>query len=394
VDAPLPNIANQAITISGAGARRTKIDGHGVADTIFSGTLVLKDLTVTGVRSDNAAVNAKGELDRVAIVGNHATGLFAPFTVVNDSLVAHNDGGQTGGIDGRGVLLLRNSTVTDNTAHATTGPAGTPIVFTGGVLATDGSSIENSTIVDNHVANDAPVITGLDLGSLSAVSLGLQLRSSIIGDGTDRACGGLIVSAGHNVASDVSCHLDQTGDKPGVALKLGPLANNGGPTDSISLLAGSPAIDAGTDCTAADQRGATRAQGSACDAGAFESPFTSAPAAVSAPGPIPPPAAATPDDTAPAVLTVGGVPRAVTRPALRRGLRVRIGASEPVVADVRLAAGAHKLARTSMWLGRTTRTFRLAPARPPAHIRRLHLRVVAIDASGNHSTRTLTVTLR
>jgi hypothetical protein len=50
------------------------------------------------------------------------------------------------------------------------------------------------------------------------------------------------------------------------------LADNGGPTRTIALLAGSPAIDAG-DITAApftDQRGFPRPAGSAPDIGAFE----------------------------------------------------------------------------------------------------------------------------
>jgi len=51
------------------------------------------------------------------------------------------------------------------------------------------------------------------------------------------------------------------------------LAANGGPTQTHALLAGSPAIDAGSpDCPPPffDQRGIVRPQGAACDIGAFE----------------------------------------------------------------------------------------------------------------------------
>jgi hypothetical protein len=54
--------------------------------------------------------------------------------------------------------------------------------------------------------------------------------------------------------------------------KLGPLADNGGPTLTIALLPGSPAIDAGNTslAPATDQRGFPRPAGLAADIGAFE----------------------------------------------------------------------------------------------------------------------------
>lgn len=58
---------------------------------------------------------------------------------------------------------------------------------------------------------------------------------------------------------------------------LGPLGSNGGPTQTVLLLQGSPAIDAGSDavCAAApvggrDQRGTARPTGAHCDIGAYE----------------------------------------------------------------------------------------------------------------------------
>jgi len=53
---------------------------------------------------------------------------------------------------------------------------------------------------------------------------------------------------------------------------LGPLADNGGPQQTMALGAGSPAINAGnsTACPATDQRGIGRPQGSGCDIGAYE----------------------------------------------------------------------------------------------------------------------------
>lgn len=53
---------------------------------------------------------------------------------------------------------------------------------------------------------------------------------------------------------------------------LGTLANNGGRTQTMLLLSGSPAINAGNNatCPTTDQRGILRPQGGVCDIGAVE----------------------------------------------------------------------------------------------------------------------------
>jgi predicted outer membrane repeat protein len=63
-------------------------------------------------------------------------------------------------------------------------------------------------------------------------------------------------------------------------------AENGGTTKTIALLPGSSAVDAGTTCTANDQRGLARPVNSVCDIGAYESPTeaSAAPCRVDASG--------------------------------------------------------------------------------------------------------------
>ncbi len=77
-------------------------------------------------------------------------------------------------------------------------------------------------------------------------------------------------SNGYNLDNDGTCGLNGVGDQTGVNPKLGPLANNGGPTQTMALKAGSPAIDAVQFCPPpkTDQRGVKR-QGP-CDVGAYE----------------------------------------------------------------------------------------------------------------------------
>jgi hypothetical protein len=97
-----------------------------------------------------------------------------------------------------------------------------------------------------------------------------------------------VVSRGHNLASDFSCGLFAEGDLQGFDPQLGPLQDNGGPTETMALLSGSPALDAGGDepvslpgwswesgdftgaCPATDQRGYSRPQGTHCEIGAYE----------------------------------------------------------------------------------------------------------------------------
>jgi hypothetical protein len=121
----------------------------------------------------------------------------------------------------------------------------------------------------------------------------LVLRNTIVSSIGSSACsttnffnsGGSLTTIGddYNIDSDGSCGLSGT-DIPGVDPLLAPLADNGGPTFTHALIAGSPAIDAGNPaapgsgglaCEATDQRGVVRPVGSRCDIGAFEGSVTS-----------------------------------------------------------------------------------------------------------------------
>ena len=94
-------------------------------------------------------------------------------------------------------------------------------------------------------------------------------------------CSGEVSSRGYILIGDTAgCTItgDTTNDITGIDPLLGPLADNGGPTKTHALLAGSPALDKADNaiCPATDQRGATRPEDgngdgtAACDVGAFE----------------------------------------------------------------------------------------------------------------------------
>ena len=83
----------------------------------------------------------------------------------------------------------------------------------------------------------------------------------------------MVYSYGYSLDRDGTCHLDQPSDLSGVEPFLGPLQNNGGPTETHALPETSPAVNAGN-CSATvattDQRGVYRPQGGECDMGAYE----------------------------------------------------------------------------------------------------------------------------
>jgi hypothetical protein len=148
----------------------------------------------------------------------------------------------------------------------------------------------------------------------------VTIKNSIIADspsGGNCANSGTFTAQGTNFATDGSC----TGftQVTSAALNLGPLANNGGPTQTHALGSGSVAIDAVTDCTlpdgttqvTTDQRGVARPQActdeAKCDVGSYEAecsatptPTTSAPTATPTPlasSPTPTPSAPPPTPT-------------------------------------------------------------------------------------------------
>src|SRR5207253_3296855 len=81
---------------------------------------------------------------------------------------------------------------------------------------------------------------------------------------------GALTSHGHNISDDGTGNLVLTaGDLPNTNPRLGPLADNGGPTGTQALLVGSPAINAGDgSAPPQDQRGVSRV--GAADIGAYE----------------------------------------------------------------------------------------------------------------------------
>ena len=132
----------------------------------------------------------------------------------------------------------------------------------GGIFHTDGElTVTNSTFAENVAP--AGTASGILVATFGAAANATLTNNVLAGFGGAFACaiegGGAatITSGGSNVISDGSCNPNGTTDQSNTDALLGPLADNGGPTLTHALLAGSPAIDAADAavCPATDQRG-------------------------------------------------------------------------------------------------------------------------------------------
>ncbi|MGH2963312.1 MAG: choice-of-anchor Q domain-containing protein [Solirubrobacterales bacterium] len=181
-----------------------------------------------------------------------------------------------GAILNQGTLSVVNSTLTGNLAQASF------LAFGGAVRADTGSAtLSHATIASNTVSSSGGKAISVDNPA------SLTARGTIVSEGSAGACAGdgVVTSAGYNIERTApgpqACFTAAT-DLQNTDPVLGPLATNGGPTQTLALTAGSPAIDfvpnAAPHCTGAtgtaplttDQRGLPRPSGSRCDAGAFE----------------------------------------------------------------------------------------------------------------------------
>jgi hypothetical protein len=139
------------------------------------------------------------------------------------------------------------------------------------------TSLDFVTIADSVGASAQNFAAGAGLVSAGDAS-NVTVHDSIIANGANNAAHNCatfeskIVSLGNNLEDRNDCGFNQAGDLVSRDPKLGALAANGGPTQTMALTAGTPAVDAaGATCDAAtDQRGVTRPQGPGCDIGAFE----------------------------------------------------------------------------------------------------------------------------
>lgn len=185
--------------------------------------------------------------------------------LVNRSLFTNNTGFEGGGayIDITSPsAVIANSTFANNTAYE------------GGGIRTGGTAV---TLINNTIASN--ILTGGQGGGVYMTSGSLTMTNNLIGDNSSQDCdliGGTISGNTNNlIESGTACNGGAVGLIQADPL-LSPLANNGGPTQTMSPKMGSPVITKGdvTGCNSAtvgsvDQRGQVR-HTNVCDMGAYQ----------------------------------------------------------------------------------------------------------------------------
>ncbi len=184
-----------------------------------------------------------------------------------------------GGLEFSGSLaIIVNATVAANSASGLS--KGNALVQGGGIGSTGGEiEILDSTLAGNSAMGTTtgpgtePHVLGSDIYDGGSVGFAGTLFSFGPTTSNSGSCefAGAVNDEGHNLEDGTSCRFDAPSDIIGVVPKLGPLTNNGGELETMALLPGSPAIDAGAgDCAETDERGVLRRVGAPCDIGAFE----------------------------------------------------------------------------------------------------------------------------
>jgi len=254
----------------------------------------------------NVTIDGSGLNPHIQISGSDLTGVFHVYSSASDVVLRHLDilesGDNSAAVINQGTLSVENCSLFDNNISAEgaiLNDGGTLDVsnstftnnsasYGGGIYNYSGeATIRNSTIHGNDATikgggiynnNATTTVLNSTVSGNDAASGGgifnefgeVHLSNTIVansGSGGDCSSYNGLSTNTHNLIEDGSCSPYLSGDP-----LLGPLADNGGPTQTMALLAGSPAIDAGDDgtCESTDQRGVSRPQGAHCDIGAFE----------------------------------------------------------------------------------------------------------------------------
>jgi hypothetical protein len=241
-----------------------EIDGPGTT-TLVKSVVTKNDASLSGGGINVSSTAGGVKVSRSTITGNTAgsgggVDSDAETTIVG-STVAHNKStGTAGGLKTHQGLTVRNSTIYANRADGDGG----------GLSALSTTTLNNVTIARNKSTTTGGGISSSGTTTISNSLIALNKLTGMMTAGVD--CAGAFMSAGHNLrgTDEMGCTgFTGEGDIVKANPRLGKLASNGGPTATVALKKGSPAIGAGgDDSEPRDQRG--RKRDNHPDIGAFE----------------------------------------------------------------------------------------------------------------------------
>jgi hypothetical protein len=248
-------------------------DGGGILN---DGTMTVMDSTVSGNNTAGARVAAAGG------IGNTGILTIIDSTISGNSVTAvFSDSG--GGIFNSGTLVINQATISGNSVQGSPAPGSSSPAAAGGGLANTGMvTILDSTISGNSAIGveemGSPGVGGGIYNSTGTLSIqNTILAGNSAFSASDVA--GALTSLGHNLigigdggSGYANTDLVGTAANPLDPL-LGTLQDNGGPTQTMAVLPGSPALAAGAPTDMEwDQRGPgyPRLVNSATDIGAYE----------------------------------------------------------------------------------------------------------------------------
>ena len=250
-----PHLVN--VTFSGNSASG---DGGGGMDNFYHSNPDLLNVTFSNNSARNGGgmlnVSSNPTLTHVTFSANSASGRYGGGGMINDTssptLVNVTFSGNSASSNGGGMENLYDSN-----------PALVNVTFSNN-SASAGGGMFNDSNDSNHPS--VPTLINVIIAN-----------STSGGDCVNGADGAIAASSTHNLIEDSAhaCGLTNgtDGNTIGSDPALGVLTDFGGPGKQVfPLLAGSPAIDTGTNsgCPSTDQRGVTRPVGAACDIGAYE----------------------------------------------------------------------------------------------------------------------------
>ncbi len=233
----------------------------GDRDSAGNAASPLPPLTNT-VSIENVTISNNTSLGNILNLNTPGIYTVSNTTIANNALTAGCFGGISGGAynpfsaTNAFQVRIRSSTFARNTSNCITA------LGFGSYTGTAEGPFNGSVIVDSTtLGQDMPTGSTKDSIYMSDPSK-LTVNNSLM-EGSGNAASAQCTTNGNR------CNIDA---------KLDTLANNGGPTQTMRLLPGSPAIDTGSNSAllATDQRGAARTQGAATDIGAYETPAGSA----------------------------------------------------------------------------------------------------------------------